>query len=449
MNKYTYEQANAYIEEIPKFTRKNKASNTIELLRRLGHPEESFPVIHVAGTNGKGSVCAFLAGMLQEAGLRTGLFTSPHLVRINERFQVDRREVSDALFTDVFGEVKQTVDAMVRDGFYHPTYFEFLFVMGMVIFVREKTEVLVMETGLGGRLDATNTVAHPVCSIITSVSLDHMEYLGDTVRQIAAEKAGIIKEGIPVIYDGSDPQAAEVIEQRAAKLHAPAYAVLPSMISITGRSDKGIAFVVKNRYYDFVPVRVTFPAEYQAMNAAVAMTAFRMITVSGDPERKIPAMPDEQICRAVYRVRWPGRMEEVLPGVFIDGAHNADGITRFLQTARFLKKTGSISLLFAAVADKDYPEMIRRICQETLFSSVVVTRIGESRKVSHEVLASIFRKYTNTPVYAVPDADEAFELALSLKGEGILLCTGSLYLVGEIETWLSSHADGIITRTEK
>lgn len=430
---FTYEEANAYIAEIPKFTSKNKASNTEELLRRLGHPEKSFPVIHVAGTNGKGSVCAFLAGMLQETGLRTGLFTSPHLVRINERFQINRREVSDALFTEVFSEVKQTVESMLPDGFFHPTYFEFLFAMGMVIFARKKAEVVVMETGLGGRLDATNTVAHPVCCIITSISLDHTEYLGDTIPLIAAEKAGIIKEGVPLVYDGSDPEAAAVIKKRAEEMHAPAYAVLPSMLQITGRSDKGIAFVVKNRYYDFVPVRVPFPADYQAMNATVAMTAFRVITDPENTGNQIPVLTDEGICRAVLKVRWPGRMEEILPGVFIDGAHNADGIANFLQAARFLGRTGGVSLLFAAVSDKDYPEMIRRICQGMEFSSVVVTRIGESRKVSQEVLASVFRQYTSAPVYAVPDPGEAFDLALSLKKKGILLCTGSLYLVGEIE----------------
>ena len=192
--RYTYEEANAYIAEVPKFTKTNEPSNTVELLDRLGHPEEAFKVIHVAGTNGKGSVCAFLEGMLRAAGYRTGLFTSPHLVRINERFQIDRQEISDERFTGAFNVVKEAIDQMVAEGFHHPTYFEILFAVGMVAFREEKIECLVMETGLGGRLDATNTVAHPVCCVITSISLDHTAVLGDTVEQIAGEKAGIIKE---------------------------------------------------------------------------------------------------------------------------------------------------------------------------------------------------------------------------------------------------------------
>ena len=187
-----YTEAVAYIEETPKFTKKNKPENTWELIERIGHPERRMKVIHVAGTNGKGSVCAFLSSILTHAGYRTGLFTSPHLVNITERFQINGEEVSQECFTWAFEEVKRAVDAMIADGYAHPAYFELLFAAGLLIFQREQVEYLVLETGLGGRLDATNLVEHPIATVLTTISLDHMEYLGDTVANIAGEKAGII-----------------------------------------------------------------------------------------------------------------------------------------------------------------------------------------------------------------------------------------------------------------
>ena len=178
---FTYEEAVAYIEEIPKFTTKNKLAHTRKCLDRLGSPDENRKIIHVAGTNGKGSVCAFLSSMLEEGGYRCGLFTSPHLVKINERFQINEVMVSDQGFLEAFLKVKNLADELVAEGDYHPTYFEFLFLMGMLIFDQENVDYLILETGLGGKLDATNSILHPLACVITSISLDHVEYLGDTV----------------------------------------------------------------------------------------------------------------------------------------------------------------------------------------------------------------------------------------------------------------------------
>ena len=201
-----YTEAVEYILNVPKFTTKNKPEHTVELLKRLGHPECGMKVIHVAGTNGKGSVCAFLSEMLTLAGKKTALFTSPHLVRINERFQINNVPISDELFLESYQKVQAAIDGMVKDGLPHATYFELLYAVAMVAFQKEKAEYVVLETGLGGRLDATNTIEHPIATVITSISLDHTEILGDTIEKIAGEKAGIIKEGVPVIYDGTNPQ---------------------------------------------------------------------------------------------------------------------------------------------------------------------------------------------------------------------------------------------------
>ena len=420
-----YQDAVRYIGDVPKFTKKNEPENTVRLLDRLGHPEDAFQVIHVAGTNGKGSVCAFLENILRQSGRKTGLFTSPHLIRINERFQVCREEISDEEFTDVFLEVLRAVEKMQAEGYPHPTYFELLFVMGMVWFRRRKIDILVMETGLGGRLDATSTVAHPSLSVISSISMDHMQYLGDTIRAIAAEKAGIIKKGVPVVYDASDREAAELIREKAAAAGSPGIPVYPQMAQITARSDKSIDFVLNNRYYDYVSARVPFPADYQVQNAALAMTALRVF----DPEKKIP---DETVLQAVSGTRWGGRMETAAEGIILDGAHNADGIRNFLKTVRRIACVRPVSLLFTAAADKDYPEMIREICTQVRFQFIVTTQLDGPRAVRAERLAELFRSYTDVPVTAQADCLSAFREAAARRGDSILFCAGSLYMVGEI-----------------
>ena len=181
-----------YIYNIPKFSKKSSLANTRIMLDRIGFDENSKKIIHVAGTNGKGSVCAYLAGILGKAGKKTGLFTSPHLVRINERIVINGEEVTDSIFEDSFKRIKKISEDMVRDGFDHPSFFEFLFGMAMDIFKNSDTEYIILETGLGGRLDATNVITHPVMTVLTSISLDHTEILGDTYEKIAMEKAGII-----------------------------------------------------------------------------------------------------------------------------------------------------------------------------------------------------------------------------------------------------------------
>ena len=350
-----YEEAVAYIEETPKFTKKNSLDHTRECLRRLGNPEKKFKVIHVAGTNGKGSTCAFLTSILREAGYSCGLFTSPHLVRINERFQINEINIDDDTFLAAFEKVKALADELVAEGSYHPTYFEMLFLMGMVIFADAGVDYVTLETGLGGRLDATTAVEDPVACVITSISLDHMQYLGDTVSKIAGEKAGIIVPNVPVIYDGNDPDAAK-----------------------------------------------------------------------------------EQMQEGIKNTRWQGRMETILPGVIVDGAHNEDGVRRFVETAERFQDEYPLTLLFSAVNDKDYQDMIHTICQKIKFRKVVTTEVGGYREVPSAELAEIFQKEGCKDVANSDSIQEAFYMASEAKGEdGMLFCVGSLYLVGEIKALLS------------
>ena len=428
----TYQEAVAYIDETPKFTKKNTLDHTRAFLKRLGDPQEKMKILHVAGTNGKGSVCSFLASMLKAGGKRTGLFTSPHLVKINERFVVDEQDVSDEEFLEAFHTVMDCVEEMKEEGYPHPTYFELLFLIGMKLFERAGVEYLVLETGLGGRLDATNSVAHPLVSVITSISLDHTEYLGDTVAAIAGEKAGIIKEGVPVVYDASCPESAEVIRRRAEELRAPAYPITPKMYKISKTTKKHIDFSIDSGYYDDIRLSISSVAEYQVKNAAEAVTAIRVIDREG-------AFTDEVIRKGVEEMRWQGRMETVLPGVIIDGAHNEAGVEEFVKTARRLEADYPVALLFAAVGDKDYRHMIETICRELRLERVIVTEVGGYRSVDVKVPEELFRQFGAKKVTAIPDVEEAFDEALREQGDGILFCVGSLYLVGNIKSILETR----------
>lgn len=422
-----YEEAVAYIEETPKFTTKNKLSHTKECLERLGNPEKKFKVIHVAGTNGKGSTCAFLTSIFREAGYSCGLFTSPHLVVINERFQINEKNIDNQAFMSAFEKVKALADELVAEGSYHPTYFEMLFLMGMVIFAEAGVDYVMLETGLGGRLDATTAVEDPAACVITSISFDHMQYLGNTIAEIAGEKAGIIVPGVPVIYDGNNPEAAQVIRKQAEAMGSPYYEVKKENTEILRNTSAGIDFCMENEYYGNTAFSIPFIAGYQVMNAALALKTAEVL-------KDMVNLPKDSVLRGLRETRWQGRMETVLPGVIVDGAHNEDGVEKFVETAEHFQKDYPLTLLFSAVDDKDYTDMIRTVAGRIRFQHVIVTQVGGYRKVPAEQLADIFRKEGCLCAESCEDVESSFRRALEYRGkEGMLFCVGSLYLVGEIK----------------
>ncbi|MCH1984287.1 bifunctional folylpolyglutamate synthase/dihydrofolate synthase [Ruminococcus sp. OA3] len=423
-----YTEAVTYIEQIPRFAIKEPLAHAKELLRRVGDPQNTMKVIHVAGTNGKGSVCAYLASMLQEGGLSCGLFTSPHLVSMNERFRVNGEMMDNASFVRLFGRVKQVIDEFVAEGREHPSYFEILFAVGMLYFQEKQVEYAVLETGLGGRLDATNTVSHPLACIITSISLDHTEYLGDTVDKIAAEKAGIIKPGVPVIFDGCNPDAAAVIKRRADELGSPAFMLEESMYKAISNTPEGIRFLFDGADELAIP----YVAAYQMMNASLAYFTMKVLS-------NVHGLKDEVLRRGIAGTRWEGRMETILPGVIVDGAHNEDGVRRFVETAVHFKKDYKITILFSAVADKRYREMIAEICRQIQPDAVVAAQIEGERSVPAGALAEEFRKNGCRKVHEQPDIGKAFDEACTMRGDGLLFCVGSLYLVGEIKKCLRRY----------
>lgn len=427
-----YTEAVDYIETIPKFTVKHPPEHTRELLSRLGNPQEGIKIIHVAGTNGKGSVCAYLNAILLAGGKKTGLFTSPHLVRINERFQINGEDVSDEQFLDAFLKVEKAAKEYEAEGKGHPSYFETLFLMGMLIFKEAGVEYLVMETGLGGRLDATNVVEKPLACIITSISRDHTEYLGDILEAIAGEKAGIIKAGVPVIYDASQPGPASVIAAKAKEMGSPAWPMEPSFYEMKTQSREGITFTFAYPGGEKAELAIPYVAKYQMMNASLA---FYMMHILQD----VHDIPKNVLAEGLSKIKWPCRMEMAAPGVIIDGAHNEDGIAQFVSTAGYFAKENEITILFTAVADKHYHEMIGEICEGIHPSHVVATQIDGSRVVPAEVLAEDFRKAGCTDVCAEPEIGAAYEKALGKKGSGMLFCVGSLYLAGELKAYLAKR----------
>ena len=417
----TYEEAVSYLEALPLFVKKKEPGNFARLLDLMGHPEEDFHVIHAAGTNGKGSTCAFLASIFSGMGQKTGLFTSPHLVRINERIRIRGREITDDEFLEAFLEMHRAVGQLIQEGGQEPTYFEQLFAIALSAFRAQRIDLMVCETGLGGRLDATNNMARADAVVITSISLDHTEYLGETVEEIAAEKAGIIRAETPVIYSASDPRSAGVIARRAEEKNAERIPLTQDMYTVTGRHRGSIRAVLTYNGDKTLSLDIPFGAQYQAENACLA--ALCALRLGAAPEA---------VAAGIRQTGWPGRMDEIRPEVFVDGAHNPDGIRQIASEIRRISETRSVSLLAAIVSDKKHAEMVRELCRGIQYTGVIVTSVGGGRKLAEETLAAEFRAAGQEQVEIETDAGKAYRKALSAKGSSVLFCVGSLYLAGEI-----------------
>lgn len=433
---FTYEEAVAYIEEIPKFTKKHTLEHTKTFLKRLGNPAADRKIVHVAGTNGKGSVCAYLQAILMAEGKRTGFFTSPHLVSVNERIRVDNIQIDNETFLKVFRKVLKIVRQMVEDGIEHPSYFEFLFGMGMTAFAETDVEYIILETGLGGRLDATNAIDNPALAIITSISMDHTAILGDTIEKIAGEKAGIIKPGVPVFFDGSSKKAAEVIKAKASELGVSCREVTKNAYEIQEVHRKYIAFSRRSAYDKDVIFQVPMCGCYQAMNAELALEASEYLLAGEEIHM-------DRWKEALAELHWEGRMERVGAHITVDGAHNPGAMEAFVESVKALDESerGEMVLLFSAVSDKKYDQMIEYLCENLDVKAYVVTQIEDERGVSAEELADVFRRYTDRPVYCKERLEDAVRTAMNERGEtGEIYCLGSLYLVGMMKKLLAGGA---------
>lgn len=430
---FSYEEAVDYILDVPRFTKKNVPEDTERFFDFLGRPGERAKIVHVAGTNGKGSVCAFVTSVLERAGISTGLFSSPHLVDIRERFRLNGEMISREAFASCLNRVMDSLElfrAETGKAEYHPTFFELLFFMGMLWFSDQKAEAIVLETGMGGRLDATNVVRRPAVCVITRIGLDHMEYLGDTKEKIAAEKAGIIKPQVPVVFWDEDPSVSRVIVEKAKKIDAETIPVSEEEVGFFNFKNKTVDFSMRSGYYEYIRVCLHTPAVYQRQNAALAVRALEVLNgkLMQEPEAA-KRITREAIEEGLSAAHWSGRMEEVLPGVLIDGAHNEDGVHAFLESVRHDGCEGRRSLLFSVVSDKRAGRMAEQILESGLFSRIVAAPMKSGRSLTREQLDEIWMGQAE--LYDSPE--KAFDTLIREKGKkDMVYAAGSLYLAGQL-----------------
>ena len=430
---FSYEEAVDYILDVPRFTKKNMPEDTERFFDFLGRPGERAKIVHVAGTNGKGSVCAFVTSVLERAGISTGLFSSPHLVDIRERFRLNGEMISREAFASCLNRVMDSLElfrAETGKAEYHPTFFELLFFMGMLWFSDQKAEAIVLETGMGGRLDATNVVRRPAVCVITRIGLDHMEYLGDTKEKIAAEKAGIIKPQVPVVFWDEDPSVSRVIVEKAKKIDAETIPVSEEEVGFFNFKNKTVDFSMRSGYYEYIRVCLHTPAVYQRQNAALAVRALEVLNgkLMQEPEAA-KRITREAIEEGLSAAHWSGRMEEVLPGVLIDGAHNEDGVHAFLESVRHDGCEGRRSLLFSVVSDKRAGRMAEQILESGLFSRIVAAPMKSGRSLTREQLDEIWMGQAE--LYDSPE--KAFDTLIREKGKkNMVYAAGSLYLAGQL-----------------
>jgi dihydrofolate synthase / folylpolyglutamate synthase len=407
----TYAEAIQYLYGLQWFGTKLGLENTRALADLCGAPDKQLRFIHVAGTNGKGSVCAMLESIYRHAGLHVGLFTSPHLVAFGERIQINRQMISETDIVRLVIEMQEKLKQLPTDQ--HPTLFEFVTVMALQYFAEQQCDLVIWETGLGGRLDSTNIVT-PIASVITNIALDHTQWLGDTLAKIAFEKAGIIKSGIPVLTAVDTPEALAVIRQVAAEKQA--------QLTIVGTS-KISAF----------PYKLSLLGGHQKENAALALAVVQEMR---------PQLPitDDALTQGFATVHWPGRLQLVTLAsgqrILIDGAHNADGMTLLRETLQESFAGEKPVLLMGALADKDWRAMCELIAP--LVSEIHLVPVASQRTIAPVELASVYQM-TN-PCVLIHLHDSLAKALAASSDRPFRLITGSLYLVGEALEQLGAAA---------
>lgn len=442
INEYAknYAHAEQLLAEIPRFTSKNPFDKTkafYEFLQSEASEEKLGAIIHVAGTNGKGSVCAFLNQIFIDSGYHVAMFTSPHLVTTRERFAIDGEMASEDEFVRAFNWLADKLNEYKNiDGGYAPTYFERLFFMGMRIFTKADVGVTVLETGLGGRLDATNVIKNPALCVITKIGIDHTLYLGDTLEQIAREKAGIIKPGVPVVFEEQKIGVCDVFYKKASECGAKCCVVSKNAYKTNEVHKKYIDFSINNLYYDYGRFIIRTRALYQVQNAAIAAKACEAL----ERERGFGRLSIKQ---GIENMKWAGRMEEVYPGFYIDGAHNEDGIEAFAHSLENAADLDSCMLIFSAAGDKRYDKMIERLCGLDMAAEFVITRIAGGRGADIYELAGIFKKHTDKAVHIFESMENAVSYCLDKrKGTGCgIFAAGSLYLAGAVRGFFEEIRD--------
>jgi dihydrofolate synthase / folylpolyglutamate synthase len=410
--------------------------NITILAERLGRPDRAYPSAHVAGTNGKGSTAAFLESILRRAGFRTGLNTSPHLEKINERIRVNGEEISDEAFAETFTRVQALNEELLAAGKLraHPTYFECVTAMAFEYLARARVEFGVFEVGLGGRLDATN-ILRPVISIITRVDFDHENFLGHSLAEIAAEKAGILKPGVPLVLAEQRPEAMEVIRARAHELVCP---VIESAAAFhiekewmeNGCSRARVTEVESGWSLELAP---RLPGKFQIQNSLNAVAAARYLQKRGY------RISDDAIAQGIDEAVWPGRLEKVQsePDVYLDGAHNPSAARELATFAEQNLAGRKVWLVFGALRDKAVDEIAGVLFPNA--AEVIFTQPRTTRAISGSQLAEITSHHASN-FTVMPEPEAALEYALDRADTNdVIIVAGSLYLVGQLRHYWKSR----------
>lgn len=443
----TYEEATRYLLTLgkeltaPRQARVQKfdLQNIAILADWLGQPHRAAPCAHIAGTNGKGSTAAMLDSILRAAGLSSGLYTSPHLERINERIRLDGEEISDADFAASFTRIAAAIESLMASGALaaHPTYFECLTAMAFDWFARRPVDFAVFEVGMGGRLDATNIVT-PEVAIVTQIDFDHENYLGHSIAQIAGEKAGIIKPGGWVASAAQHPEARAVLVRRCADLDARLVEIDSAYRIEEAQGAGGCCHALVSALHSRrkILLEIPLPGRFQLRNAVTAVAAARLLAERGFP------LDDAAIVRGIATVRWPARLERVAsrPDVYLDGTHNPAGARELLHFWEKHLGERRILLVYGAVRDKAVDEIAGLLFPRA--DIVILTEPRQSRAISAPLLAEMtgdLAKYFEV----IADPAKALERAVELAGpQDVIFATGSLYLAGNLRSyWRGRDAD--------
>lgn len=410
----TYEEALEYIHAVSRAGSRPGLERIKKLCALAKNPQKKLCIVHVAGTNGKGSFCAMLSSVLQKAGQRVGTFTSPFVYRFNERIAVNGKPISDGELADIIGRLKPLCDSMEDT----PTEFELLTAAGFLYFAEKACDVVVLEVGLGGRLDSTNVIDAPRLAVISGIALDHTAILGDTAEAIAAEKAGIIKPGSTVLCGVMTKGAEEVIRARAKAAGDDFYVMRPEDTKNASFSLDGCTFIYKDCAEPFT---LSLCGTYQPANASLVIRAAELLNI------------DEKYIRSgLAAARWPARFEVLRrsPTVIFDGGHNPQGVDAAVKSAKAVSG-GKYIILTGVMADKDYRTMARTVSK--IAAQVVCTHPDNPRALNAEALAECYRS-TGTAAHAESDVESAVKKAFALaKEKGLpLLCLGSLYMYRQV-----------------
>ncbi|GAA0123706.1 MAG: bifunctional folylpolyglutamate synthase/dihydrofolate synthase [Clostridium argentinense] len=426
-----YDEAIKYIKETAKFGSKYGLERTEKILELLGNPHKHIKTIHVAGTNGKGSTTAMLTSILMESGYKVGSYISPYIEEFEERMQINRNNIPKEELAEVITEVSKAVSKVVDLGYVNPTEFEIITCAGFLYFYKKNVDYAIIEVGLGGRLDSTNVIT-PILSIISSISLDHTQILGDTLDKIAYEKAGIIKENVPVILFPQEEAAEKVIEktcrERNAKLikvprNISEYVAVTSSI-LEGKEIKTQRINLKDEYINSYDLSLL--GKHQILNSTVVVYAVLELINLGVKISK------ENIINGFKKVQWPGRLEIMRnkPLVVIDGAHNIDGIKKLTESIDLYFKYNKLILILGILADKQVQEMIETIAPKAE-KIISVTPHSDRAELAEDLKIAI--ESLGVDCEAIDSYEEAYEKALSYcNDDDLLLISGSLYMIGDM-----------------